>query len=224
MSSPLDESDFVDSDFQAAQKAQGYSTGGVAPTGFSRPPSREELDAQVNSKQREIAEIKRALEQKERERATVEESRRRQVEFHTGREEMVHHLTRGLALMQESEFSLRRDAEQMAKTIAGLNDALAKVQSIQDETWTDDNWSIELTRALTTLENARMEWNSARLKWPVLDMALTPEGGAAPANSKPGQPALSTQDFRQLSRVGLAYTWPLVLLLVAIFLVLLLRR
>ena len=34
------------------------------------------------------------------------------------------------------------------------------------------NANIELTRALTTLENARMEWNSARLKWTVLDKAL----------------------------------------------------
>ena len=79
---------------------------------------------------------------------------------------MIHNLTRGLGLLEEAEFNARRDAEQMVKTIADFRDALDKIQAIHDETWTKENFQIELTRALTTIENARMEWNSARLKFP----------------------------------------------------------
>ena len=56
----------------------------------------------------------------------------------------------------------------MLKTIADFRDALDKIQAIHDETWTKENFQLELTRALTTIENARMEWNSARLKLPAL--------------------------------------------------------
>ena len=86
----------------------------------------------------------------------------------TGRQEIIQQLTRGLGLLEEAEFAARRDAEQMVKTLGDFRAALAKVQAIHDETWTKENFQIELTRALTTVENARMEWNSARLKLPAL--------------------------------------------------------
>ncbi len=87
----------------------------------------------------------------------MEETRRRQREFQTGRLEMVQNLTRGLGLLEEAEFTARRDAEQMAKALGDLRDALGKVQAINEESWTHDSFNVELTRALTTLENARME-------------------------------------------------------------------
>ena len=86
---------------------------------------------------------------------------------------MVHSLTRGLGLLEEAEFNARRDAEQMVKTVADFRDALDKLQGIHDETWNKETFSVELTRALTTIENARMEWNAARLKFPILSGETT---------------------------------------------------
>ena len=101
---------------------------------------------------------------------------------------------------------------------------MAKVQAIRDETWTKENFPIELTRALTTIENARMEWNSARLKFPLLSGNL-PADPAAPS-APPGQPAraLAGQSFLALCKLGLAFTWPIALAALAIFVVLLLKR
>ncbi|HEX5220809.1 MAG TPA: hypothetical protein VFZ59_14665, partial [Verrucomicrobiae bacterium] len=145
------------------------------------------------------------------ERAALEEVRRRQSEFQTGRGEMIQNLTRGLGLLEEAEFSARREAEQMAKSIGELRDALNKVQSIHEEGWTKDNFNIELTRALTTLENARLEWNSARLKYPVLS------GEALERNASPGappvaEPLVTPRSFGELCKMGLAFTWPLALI------------
>ena len=139
-----------------------------SPSDPLRAPTRDEVDRKVVEAQQKLAELKRAQEDLERERAALEELRRRQMEFQTGRQEMIHNLTRGLGLLEEAEFNARRDAEQMVKTVADFRDALDKIQAIHDETWTKENFSIELTRALTTIENARMEWNSARLKLPGL--------------------------------------------------------
>ena len=203
MASNYDATEFIDGDFQAHKLAQ--STVG----GPQRAPTREEVGSKVAEAQQKLAELKRAQEELERERSALEETRRRQHEFQTGRQEMVHNLTRGLGLLEEAEFNARREAEQMAKSLVELRDALSKIEAIQEQHWTKENFNVELTRALTILENARMEWNSARLKIPLLGDTPTAEvesGNAGPARLPM---ALAGQSFGQLCRVGFALTWPL---------------
>lgn len=207
MPSDYDATEFVDSDFQAQKLAQSAVSGGAGQA--LRAPTREEVAAELARKQQELAAIIREKEAKEREKAALEETRRRQTEFHTGREEMIQSLTRGLGLLEEAEFSARRDAEQMARTLADLRDALAKVQAIREETWTKNNFSVELTRALTALENARMEWNAARLKFPVLSGQAADSSAFAQGAVTPSPSLLATHTFGELCRVGLALTWPL---------------
>src|SRR5215472_3139321 len=137
-------------------------------SGHQRAPTIEQVDSEVLARQQKIAELARAKEAKERELASLEETRRRQMEFKNGRQEMIHNLTRGLGLLEEAEFNSRRDAEQMAKAIVDLREALTSVEAIREENWSGDTFEVELTRALTAVENARMEWNGARLKFPVL--------------------------------------------------------
>ena len=213
MASQFDESDFVDSDFVATQKSfsPAYSSSVAAPTAphpttMNRPPSREEIEAKVNETQARLAELKRAQEELERERAALEEARRRRIEFQNGREEMLQHLTRGVGILEEAEFSARRNAEQMNQTVADMRAALDKVQAMDEKLWSEENWQQELTKALTTLENARLEWNSARVKFAILDGALkAPE---QEKNEKGAAAMLQGQSFADLCRLGFALTWP----------------
>jgi hypothetical protein len=224
MSSQFDASDFVDSDFQSGRAYATPAAEAIAPvnTASNRPPTREEIESLVSEKQIKLAELKRAQEELERERAGLEELRRRQIEFQTGREEMMQHLTRGIGLLEEAELNARRDAEQMARTLSEFREAVQKVQSINEQTWSKENLNVELTRGLTTIENARMEWNSARLKFTLLSNA--PAAESQSAAQKPGVAALTSLNFIQLCKLGFALTWPLVLLGVGIFVALLLRR
>jgi hypothetical protein len=162
--------------------------------------------------QQKLTELKRVQEELERERAALEETRRRQIEFQTGREELIQSLARAVGLLEESEFSARRDAEQMSKALVDLREGLTKVQAIREETWTKDNFSMELTRALTTLENARMEYNAAQLKFPVLSGKSGEETAGQPGNGSPMAEPLSSYSFIELCRMGLALTWPLALI------------
>jgi hypothetical protein len=224
MSSDYDPTEFVDGDLQARKMPPSTPPATGAP--LQRAPTREEVDAELAQTQQKLAAILREKEEKERERAGLEETRRRQVEFQTGREEMIQSLTRGLGLLEEAEFSARRDAEQMAKSLVDLRSALAKVQAVHEETWTKDTFSVELTRALTTLENARMEWNAARLKFPVLSGAR-PDAAPGAAENKPQPSLLAQATFSELCRLGLALTWPLAvaaLLALAALLIVLLRH
>jgi hypothetical protein len=204
MAAEYDATEFIDTDFQAHKSP--------AVTGDSlRAPTREEVDRKVVEAQQKLAELKRAQEELERERSTLEELRRRQVEFQNGRQEIIHNLTRGLGLLEEASFNARREAEQMNKTIADFRDALAKVECIHEEAWNKENFNVELTRALTAVENARMEWNSARLKVPALEgeNAKKPEAQAAPVPQAMALPELS---FGRLCKFGLALTWPLLII------------
>jgi chromosome segregation ATPase len=214
MASNYDPTDFVDDDFQT--RAATTTTGAT-----QRAPTREEVDSRVGEAQQKLAELKRQQEELERERAALEETRRRQLEFQNGRQEMVHNLTRGLGLLEAAEFTARRDAEQMAKTIGDFRDALSKVEAVHEETWTKDNFSVELTRALTAIENARMEWNTARLKFPVLS-GETQSGSVASSPSTAAEPSLlANRSFGQLCKFGLAFTWPVALAVLIALVVLL---
>ena len=222
MSSKLDESDFVDRDLEATQES-GAPSPGADDSSADAPPSREELTSRVTETQQKLAELKRMQEEIERESNELQEARKRRIELTTGREEMVQHLTRGIGLLEEAELSSGRTAEQLAMTVSDLQGSLDKVTGIEEGEWTEENWSVELTLALTTIENARMEWNSARLKWPVLD-------GETDLRSAAGQPqvierpGLEQHSFWQLSRLGLAFTWPLVVVGIAVVILLILLR
>jgi len=218
MASEFDETDFVDGDFQAAKKSPFAAS---SPLAANRPPTREELDSRVGETQQRLLELKRMQEELERERAILEEARRRRTEFQTGREEMLQNLTRGLGLLEGAEFTARRDAEQLAKTLAELRDAFAKVQGIRDETWTQDNYHVELTRALTAIDNARMEWNAARLKWSLLN-GEPMNGEPATAEATPAPAPLEALSFGRLCKLGLAFTWPLALVALAALVLLIL--
>jgi hypothetical protein len=185
MAGEYDSTEFIDTDFTAHKSPFAAPSSGP---GSLRAPSSDDVNRKVVEAQQKLVELKRAQEELERERAGLEELRRRQ-----------------------NEFVARRDAEQMVKTVGDFRAALAKVQTINDQTWTKENFQVELTRALTTIENARMEWNSARLK--ISALAGETKSAAAPLekNAAPAAASLADLPFGQLCKIGLALTWPLIL-------------
>lgn len=228
MASEYDPSEFVDNDFQSARRAAALaSVTASAPSVVvdpNRAPSREEVDAKVGDMQTKLADLRRAQLELERERSNLEETRRRQTELSKGRDEMEQNLTRGIGLLEEAEFGARRDAEQMAKALVDLRDALVKVQAVHEESWTRDNFNTELTRALTAIENARMEWNSARLKFPVLSTEPVEQPPATSPANEFAQNLLRERSYADWCKMGLALTWPVALIGLGIILILLLQR
>ena len=188
--------DFEDTDYGQTRPAPG-----------GRAPSREELDAQLTGTQQQLAKLRETQEQLERARAALEEMRRRRTEFTRGLAAMRQQLTRGVGLLEKAELDARRQAEQLARTLDGLRAANGTLEPLSDKAWTDENWEQELTRALTVIENARMEFNGARLKWPVLDGKTTPV--TADEKSVNETASLADLPLGRLLKLGLALTWPL---------------
>lgn len=216
---PYDGTDFEDTDYTAPRPAV------PAAAAAGRAPTTEELSGQLTSTEQQLAKLRETQEQLERARAALDEMRRRRSEFSHGRTEMLQALTRGVGLLEAGELKARRDAEQMAKTLAGLREALANVERLDETSWTDTTWERELTHALTTIENARLEHNAARLKWPVID-------GKTPAELEKetvagGLASLTELPLGRLCKLGLALTWPIAavaLVALGVFLAILLRK
>lgn len=203
-----DESEFVDTEFQTAHHAPPPPSRN-APA--RRPPSREELEAQAQATQHRLEELKQAQNRLEQERAGLEEARRRRTEYHAGREEMIQHLTRGVGLLEEAEFEARQRAEQTLKTLSDLRHHLERVQALDDQAWTQESYTVELTRALTAIENARLEWNAARLQWQFLHTPAERSEEGERLTVRPTPESLADLGFWKLCRLGLAFTWPIVL-------------
>src|SRR6267378_8199091 len=141
MASDYDATEFVDGDLHAHKLPHAPASANMGQ--LHRAPTREEVDSKVADAQQKLAELKRAQEELERERASLEETRRRQMEFQAGRQELIHNLTRGLGLLEEAEFGARRDAEQMAKALVDLRDALTKIEAIREESWSGESFNVE---------------------------------------------------------------------------------
>lgn len=234
MSSHFDASEFIDDDLQPVRKpayesapkpalttAAAWTASG---TGGPRALSREEVEVKVGEMQQRLSELKGEQQRLERERAALEETRRRQSEFTTGRQEMIQHLTRCLSMLEEAEITHRREAEQRGRALGDMKIALEKVLSLNPEGWDKANFEVELTRALTTVENARMEWNSARVKFAELNVDPTQPGRSADRATPAAQTNGIPQGFADLCRLGFAINWPLFVLGLLIFLMLWLRR
>ena len=104
--------------------------------------------------------------------------------------------------------------------------AVGKVQSINEQAWAPDDYNVELTRGLTTIENARMEWNTARLKLPALSPEALKKAEVETAPQTAASP-LASLSFGELCKIGLAMTWPLVLVALGalgVFIAVLLRH
>jgi chromosome segregation ATPase len=226
MKSALNNTDFVDTDYHSSRSGAAPASGGSFSMTANPVGNRAELDSKVTEAQQKLTELRQQQEQLERERASLEEARRRQGEFANGREEMITALNRGIGLLEQAEFAARRDAESMTRVLTDFREHLMKVNSLDEAAWEPAAWSAELTRALTTIENARMEWNSARLKFPLLDgqsTSASQEAAAAKSAPRDTLALLAAENFGQLCRVGFALTWPVLLGALGIIVVLLFR-
>lgn len=183
------------------------------------------------STQERLARLQQEKERLERQLVTIEELRRRQIEWETGRQEVLEKLTHGLTLLEEAEAKARRQAGRLNRLVEGFREALAQVQAIDESNWTEEDYPEQLTKALTILDNARMEWNAAVLEWP--DLAKRPEelDQETISNTGPASPIdwvalLRRLRFWELVRMGLALffpVWVVGLLLAGVLLLIALR-
>ena len=171
--------------------------------------SAEHLDSQVQKAHEQLLQLKRQQEQIEKQKRELEELSRRQDELENGRTEMADKLTRALVVLEREAYSAQNRLEQIRATRESFSQHLELIEAIDPRSWNPADLHKELSRALSTVDDARTEYNEHRSR-------LQAVGGGNGEQSLPdtAHGVYENSDGRSFSewlQIGLALTLPLIL-------------
>lgn len=169
----------------------------------------ELLDSQVQKAQEQLLSLKRQQEQIEKQKRELEELSRRQEELDRGRAEMTEKLARSLVVLERDAYETQKKLEQVRATRESFGQHLEVLESIDPKSWNPSDLHRELSRALSTVDDARAEFSQQRSRLHALangesDEVALPE--AAPELRGTGE-----RSFAQWMVIGLAVSLPLIL-------------
>src|SRR5213082_1791593 len=124
--------------------------------------SPEHLDSQVQKAQEQLLQLKRQQEQNEKQKRELEELSRRQDELENGRTEMSDKLTRALVVLEREAYSEQSRLEQIRTARESFSQHLELIEAIDPRTWNPSDLHKELSRALSTVDDARTEYSDQR--------------------------------------------------------------
>ncbi len=172
--------------------------------------STEHLDSQVQKAQEQLLQLKRQQEQIEKQKRELEELSRRQEELEHGRAEMTDKLTRSLVVLEREAYDAQKKMEQLRATRESFGQHLELLESIDPRTWNPSELSKELSRALSTVDDARTEYSQQRSRLQANadeheSVPLPETSSGFETNNGPNQ------SFGQWLQIGLAFTLPLII-------------
>src|SRR5580693_9665823 len=124
--------------------------------------SPEMLDSQVQRAQDQLLQLKRQQDQIEKQKRELEELSRKQEELERGRAEMSDKLTRSLVVLEREAYDAQKRLEQLRAMRESFGQHLELIEAIDPKSWNPSDLHKELSRALSTVEGARVEFSQQR--------------------------------------------------------------
>src|SRR5438270_7532061 len=169
--------------------------------------STEHLDSQVQKAQEQLLQLKRQQEQIEKQKRELEELSRRQDELEHGRAEMTDKLTRALVVLEREAYNAQSRLEQIRVARESFAQHLELIESIDPRNWNPSDLHKELSRALSTVDDARTEYNEHRSRL----QAAGADSEASLPDTAPGVYENSAgRSFSEWLQIGLALSLPLI--------------
>jgi hypothetical protein len=184
--------------------------------------SSEHLDSQVQKAQEQLVQLKRQQEQIEKQKRELEELSRRQEQFQQGKAEMAEKFTRALVVLERESYEAQKRVEQLKAIQESFAQHLGSIEAINPKNWENADINKELSKALSTIDDARAEYAQSRSK-------INAESNGEVLEANPGDPYaggyvdVPDRDFIYWLKSGFAFTLPLFALGVIILLVILSR-
>jgi chromosome segregation ATPase len=170
--------------------------------------SPEHLDSQVQKAQEQLLQLKRQQEQIEKQKRELEELSRRQDELEHGRAEMADKLTRSLVVLEREAYNAQSRLEQIRAAREGFGQHLELIEAIDPKSWNPSDLHKELSRALSTVDEARTVYNEQRSRL----QAVVNEGDASlPDVGTDAYESSAGRSFSQWLQIGVALTLPLII-------------
>src|ERR1700746_4107008 len=122
----------------------------------------ELLGSQVQKAQEQLLQLRRQQEQIEKQKRELEELSRRQEESYGGPAEMTDKLTRSLVVLEREAYETQNKLEQLRATRESFGQHLEVLEGIDPKGWNPSDLHRELSRALSTVDDARAEFSQQR--------------------------------------------------------------
>jgi chromosome segregation ATPase len=171
--------------------------------------SPEHLDSQVQRAQEALISLKRQQEQIEKQKRELEELSRRQEELERGRTEMSDKLTRSLVILEREAYDTQKKLEAIRATRESFGQHLELIEGIDPKSWNPGDLHKELSRALSTVDDARAEFSQQRSRLQASDNQdgeMLPEAAPDVSDLIDGG-----RSFAQWVQIGFAVTLPLII-------------
>ena len=171
--------------------------------------SPEHLDSQVQKAHEQLMLLKRQSEQIEKQKRELEELSRRQEELERGRAEMTDKLTRSLVILEREGYDSQKKLEQIRATHESFTQHLQLLEAIEPKTWNPAELPKELSRALSTVDDARTEFSQQRSR---LEAGSTESSEIDLPDVASGSLGVGGgRSFGQWVQIGLALSLPLII-------------
>ena len=181
------------------------------------PLSPEHLDSQVQKAQEQLLQLKRQQDQIEKQKRELEELSRKQEELERGRAEMSDKLTRSLVVLEREAYDAQKRLEQLRAMRESFGQHLELIEGIDPKSWNPTELHKELSRALSTIDGARVEYTQQRSR---LQASNAAEGGEDTALAEI-EPVFSSggRSLMEWIKIGFAFSLPLIVFgFIALFL------
>ena len=170
--------------------------------------SPELLDSQVQKAQEQLLQLRRQADVIEKQKRELEELSRRQEELERGRAEMNDKLSRSLVILEREGYDCQKKLEQIRTTHESFTQHLQLLESIDPKSWNPSELPKELSRALSTVDDARTEFSQQRSRLEASG------GGEAGEMDLPevtsATSGLGGKSFTQWMQIGFAVSLPLI--------------
>src|ERR1700758_3195834 len=169
----------------------------------------EHLDNQVQKAQEQLLQLKRQQEQIEKQKRELEELSRRQDELEHGRGEMTDKLTRALVVLEREAYNAQSRLEQIRVARESFSQHLELVEAIDPRNWNPSDLHKELSRALSTVDDARTEYNEHRSRLQAASSGNSDQ--SLPDTASRVYESADGRSFSEWLQIGLALTLPLII-------------
>ena len=170
------------------------------------PLTPEHLDSQVQKAQDQLLQLKRQQDQIEKQKRELEELSRKQEELERGRAEMSDKLTRSLVVLEREAYDAQKRLEQLRSMRESFGQHLELIEGIDPKSWNPSDLHKELSRALSTVEGARVEFVQQRSR-----LQATSEGNDEEPLAEV-EPVFSTggRSLLEWMKIGFAFSIPFI--------------
>jgi hypothetical protein len=169
----------------------------------------EDLGEEVQKTNTELEKLKRQLEDIEKQKLRLEELKKRQDELEVGRTEMADKLTRSLVTVQREAEESQKRLEQLNSIHNSFTQHLRYIEAINPKSWGAVDLPKELSKALSAVEDARVDFMKAQAKIAVEGSPDVPPAAGLPSSFEQDYGFAEERGFSYWLKSGFAFTLPL---------------